>query len=102
MPEDRLVLLIIPFIIGPAGLLMFGFGAQRGLHWMVLYVGYAFISISPAAANIAMTYVLDSYPEVALEGMLIVNGVKQLVAFGFTYGFTHWVSSVGYQTVSLA
>lgn len=99
VPEDRLVLLVIPFIIGPAGLLMFGFGAQKGLHWIVLYVGYGFISISPAAANIAMTYVLDSYPEVALEGMLMVNGVKELVAFAFTYGFTRWVSKVGYATV---
>ena len=99
VPEDRLALLVIPFILGPIGLLMFGFGAQRGLHWMILYVGYGFISISPAAANIAMTYVLDSYPEVAIEGMLMVNGVKELVAFAFTYGFTHWVAKVGYATV---
>lgn len=81
---------------------MFGFGAQKGLHWIVLYIGYGFISISPAAANIAMTYVLDSYPEVALESMLMVNGVKELVAFAFTYGFTHWLSKVGYATVSLS
>jgi hypothetical protein len=95
-----LVLLVIPFVVGSAGLLMFGFGAEKGLHWMVLYVGYGFISISPAAANIAMTYVLDSYPEVALEGMLMVNGVKELVTFAFTYGFSHWYSKVGYAAVS--
>jgi len=99
VPEDRLVFLVIPFVVGSAGLLMFGFGAERGLHWMLLYVGYGCISISPAAANIAMTYVLDSYPEVALEGMLMVNGVKELVTFAFTYGFSQWYSKVGYAAV---
>ncbi|KAJ9606384.1 hypothetical protein H2200_009345 [Cladophialophora chaetospira] len=99
VPESRLVLLIIPSILGPCGLLMFGFGAQRSLHWAVLYIGYGLISIVPAAASIAMTYVMDSYFEVAAEGLLVVNGIKNVVAYGFTYGFIPWTASVGYETV---
>lgn len=99
IPESRLVLLIIPAILGPCGLLMFGFGAQKSLHWAVLYVGYGLISIVPAAASIAMTYVMDSYFEVAAEGLLVVNGIKNVVAYGFTYGFIPWTESVGYETV---
>jgi len=98
-PESRLVLLIIPALIGPAGLLMFGFGAQRQLHWLILFVGYGFINIVPAAATIAMTYVMDSYFEVAAECLLMVNGMKNVAAFGFTYGFIPWTTSVGYETV---
>jgi hypothetical protein len=96
------VLLIIPVILGPCGLLMFGFGAERSLHWAVLYVGYGLISIVPAAASIAMTYVMDSYFEVAAEGLLVVNGIKNVVAYGFTYGFIPWTTKVGYETVSIA
>ncbi|KEF52471.1 uncharacterized protein A1O9_11313 [Exophiala aquamarina CBS 119918] len=39
LPEYPLVLLIIPFILGPCGLLMFGIGAQRSLPWTVLFIG---------------------------------------------------------------
>ncbi|KEF51967.1 uncharacterized protein A1O9_11957 [Exophiala aquamarina CBS 119918] len=102
VPESRLVLLIIPAILGPCGLLMFGFGAQKSLHWAVLYVGYGLISIVPAAASIAMTYVMDSYFEVAAEGLLVVNGIKNVAAYGFTYGFIPWTTSVGYETVNPA
>lgn len=99
LPESRLVLLIVPAILGPCGLLMFGFGAERSLHWAILYVGFGLISIVPAAASIAMTYVMDSYFEVAAEGLLVVNGIKNVVAYGFTYGFIPWTAKVGYATV---
>ena len=39
-PEARLVPLIVPGLLVPAGLLMFGFGAERHLHWMAMFVGY--------------------------------------------------------------
>ena len=99
VPESRLVLLVIPALIGPAGLLMFGLGAERSLHWAILFVGYGFVSIVPAAASIAMTYVMDSYFEVAAEGLLVVNGMKNTAAFGFTYGFIPWTTQVGYGKV---
>jgi MFS family permease len=73
-PESRLVLLIIPALIVPAGLLMFGFGSERKLHWVVLFVGYGCINVVNGAASIAMTYVMDSYFEVVVECLLMVNG----------------------------
>jgi hypothetical protein len=99
-PESRLVLLIFPSFLGPTGLLMFGFGAQQKLHWSVLFVGYAFINVVNGVANIGMTYVMDSYFEVAAESLLLVNGMKNVAGWAFTYGFIPWTESVGYQTVS--
>lgn len=99
-PEARLVLLIPLALIVPAGLLMFGFGAQEGLHWAVLYVGYGFLNLVTGVAAIAMTYVMDSYFEVAAEALLLVNGMKNVAGFGFTYGFVPWTTSAGYKTVS--
>ena len=99
LPEARLILLAVPFVLGPCGLLMFGIGAQKQMHWIVLFIGFGMISIVPAAPSIAMTYVMDSYFEVAAEGLLVVNGVKNTVAFAFSYGFIPWTSKVGYSTV---
>jgi hypothetical protein len=86
-------------MVVPTGLLMFGFGAERKLHWAVLYVGYAFLNIVTAVASIAMTYVIESYFEVAAEALLLVNAMKNVVGWGFTYGFIPWTVSAGYETV---
>lgn len=79
---------------------MFGSGAERKLPWIVLYVGYSFINVVCGAAGIGMTYVIDSYFGVAAEALLLVNGVKNVMGFGFTYGFVPWTVSAGYETVS--
>lgn len=44
-----------------------------------------------------MTYVSDSYFPVAPDALLLVNGLKNIVAFGFLYGVVPWVMEVGYE-----
>lgn len=68
-----------------------------------MFVGYGFINVGlTAVPSIGMTYVMDSYFPVAPEALLLVNGLKNVVAFGFTYGAVPWVVARGYQEVSLA
>jgi hypothetical protein len=43
-----------------------------------------------------MTYVSDCYFPVAPDALLVVNGLKNIVAFGFLYGVVPWVTEVGY------
>jgi hypothetical protein len=43
-----------------------------------------------------MTYVSDCYFPVAPDALLMVNGLKNVVAFGFLYGVVPWVTEVGY------
>jgi len=43
-----------------------------------------------------MTYVSDCYYPVAPDALLLVNGLKNIVAFGFLYGVVPWVMDVGY------
>jgi hypothetical protein len=43
--------------------------------------------------------VIDSYHPVAFEVLLLVNGLKQIFAFGFVYGIVPWVKLNGYQNV---
>lgn len=81
---------------------MFGFGAQHQLHWVVMFVGYGCISVGlTGVASIGMTYVLDSYYPVAAEALLLVNGLKNVVAFGFLHGVIPWCTKSGYQEVWL-
>ena len=79
---------------------MFGFGAQEHLHWIVGYMGYAFIGFGiTSIPNIGMTYILDTYGPVANEALLIVNGLKNVFAFGFSYGVAPWATKDGYEKV---
>ncbi|OQV06976.1 hypothetical protein CLAIMM_11472 [Cladophialophora immunda] len=95
-PEFRLPLLIIPAIIVPCGLFMWGYGVQRGWHWAILYVGYGFIGVVSGAHVIVMTYAVDSYVEVASDALTVINSLRAFVAFGFIYAVVPWTTAAGY------
>lgn len=50
-PESRLMLLIIPGLLVPAGCLVFGYGVQDTLHWISLFFGYGMISVGLTAVS---------------------------------------------------
>ena len=79
---------------------MIGFAYEQKLHWAVIYVGFGFLSVAlTGTANIGMTYVMDSCFAIAPECLLLVNGLKNVVAFGFAYGAIPWSESQGYARV---
>ena len=41
--------------------------------------------------------VIDSYHPVAFEALLLVCGLKNIFAFGFSYGVVPWITRSGYQ-----
>ena len=41
--------------------------------------------------------VIDSYYPVAFEALLLVNGLKNMFAFGFSYGVIPWLTRSGFQ-----
>ncbi|KAF2476527.1 MFS general substrate transporter [Lindgomyces ingoldianus] len=97
-PESRLYMLIIPFLITPAGCIVFGYGVERSLSWVALFFGYGMISVALAATpTITMAYVSDCALPVNSDALLLVNGLKNIVAFGFLYGIVPWVEKVGYR-----
>lgn len=114
-PESRLFLLTLPFIIVPVGCIVFGFGVQNHLGWFSLFFSYGMISVGLCAVShptpsvprtrlkhltqvptITMTYISDCYLPVAADALLLVNGLKNIVAFGFLYGVVPWVTEAGY------
>ncbi|KAF2192660.1 MFS general substrate transporter [Zopfia rhizophila CBS 207.26] len=96
-PESRLYMLIIPFFITPAGCIVFGYGVQETLNWTSLFFGYGMISVAlTATPTTTMAYLSDSLLPINSDALLLVNGLKNIVAFGFLYGVVPWVEEVGY------
>jgi hypothetical protein len=49
--------------------------------------------------NIAITYLVDSYPQYAGECLVVVNAFKNLVAFTFLFVAVDWVAAAGWVQV---
>ncbi|KAK8088998.1 hypothetical protein PG997_003959 [Apiospora hydei] len=96
-PESRLALLVLPTLITGAGCLVFGYGVERALHWTSLFFGYGMISFAlTAVPTITMAYVSDCVLAVNADALMLVNGLKNIVAFGFLYGIVPWAEEAGY------
>jgi hypothetical protein len=96
-PENRLYLVTIPLVLTTAGCIVFGYGVQKALSWVSLFFGYGMMSVSlTAVPTITMAYVSDCQFAVNSDVLLLVNGLKNIVAFGFLYGVVPWVDEAGY------
>lgn len=79
---------------------MFGFAAGKQMSWPVLFVAYGFCAVGlTGLPSICMNYAMESYPPVAAEALEVINGFKNLIAFGFVYATVPWMMEQGYQKV---
>lgn len=51
----------------------------------------------PSYYLVSKLVVIDSYYPVAFEALLLVNGLKNMFAFGFSYGVIPWLTRSGFQ-----
>lgn len=94
--ESRLPAVIPGAVLGPVGVLVIGICLQRSLSWVGLAAGWAMLNIAlTASANVMLTYAVDCYPWRAAHIGVVVNVIKNVVAFGVGYGVTPWLEAVG-------
>ncbi|KKY16834.1 putative mfs transporter [Phaeomoniella chlamydospora] len=97
-PEFRLPAVTIGMIASPLGLLLYGFGIEDKLHWMVPTLGLGFLSFAIAqATNVTLVYIIDSYRPIA--GETVVTQLAFKAAFGFLLSFytNPWIDAAGYK-----
>ena len=72
-PEHRLWLLALNAIICPVGLILWGVGAGKGIHWFGLVFGGSMVAFTSATGGaFAINYALDSYKDLSGEVMITV------------------------------
>ncbi|KAK6205202.1 histidinol and sodium permease [Scheffersomyces amazonensis] len=97
-PEMRLWLLFVTLIISPVGLIMFGVGAARQWPWQVIYVGLGFIGFGwGSIGDTAMSYLMDAYPSIVIQGMVGVSIINNTLACVFTFVCSYWLDASGTQ-----
>lgn len=96
----RLGVLLVPMLIGPAGLIIYGFTAQYGLHWIGYFFGCGMSAWSGFFYfSYTIVYAVDSYFVNTSEMLIAINIGKQAISFGFGVAVLTWVIEDGYVNV---
>ncbi|KAJ6024617.1 hypothetical protein N7540_005414 [Penicillium herquei] len=101
--EQRLWLLFPVAFIGPAGLMLFGIGSDKGWNWPLPYLGLGFIGFGwGCAGDLSMAYLQDAYPEMVLEGMVGVSVINNTIGCIFTFSAQYWIDAQSLSQVFIA
>ncbi|KAI4715911.1 MFS general substrate transporter [Aureobasidium sp. EXF-10727] len=98
-PENRILPLILPLVVGVFSCVLYGLAAQNPTHyhwftyvWVVAAYYFAFVG----ANIVAITYLLDSYPARAGPLLVIVCAMRGVMSFGVSYGIQPMIQAKGY------
>jgi hypothetical protein len=96
----RLGVLLIPMLLGPAGMVLYGFTAERRLHWVGYLLGAGLFAFSGFFYfSLTVAYAVDSYFANTSEMLIAMNLGKQAVSFGFGFKVVEWVVQHGYTVI---
>ncbi|KFZ25400.1 hypothetical protein V502_00121 [Pseudogymnoascus sp. VKM F-4520 (FW-2644)] len=95
-PRSRLPAVIIGGLISPAGCLIVGFSLQNNLHWIATTFGWAMLAFGlTASANVLLSYSVDCFRAQSGHVGVLVNVVKNGLAFGVSVASMNWFTGVG-------
>lgn len=98
-PETRIVPLILPIIIGIFTCIIYGQGAAHPerYHWFVyVWTAGAYFFTFIGANLVAITYLLDAYPQKASSMLIIICAFRGIISFGVSYGIQPFIDQCGY------
>ncbi|KAL3481004.1 putative polyamine transporter [Aspergillus californicus] len=96
LPEYRLPALVIPGIIGPGGILIFGLCIANQVHWIGAAFGYAMQAFGVAAiSNVAVTYSLECYKPITGEALVIIFVIRNTIGMLLSLYASDWISRQG-------
>lgn len=97
-PEHRLIVLVLPALLGVAMLLLYGFKASdaNASSWGIV-LAYTFYSTAWVTVLIVTTtFASEAAPKHPGPALVMVVGTKNIVSFGWTYGLTPLMNKGGY------
>lgn len=98
--EMRLGALLPPLLIAPAGLIVYGFTAQKQLHWIGYFAGIVMCQFGCFFFfTFTLAYAVDSYMANTSEMLIAMNLGKQGISFGMGIYLLNWILTRGYAVV---
>ena len=98
--EMRLGVLLPGMLIGPAGLIVYGYTAQYNLHWIGYFFGVGMVNWAAYFYfTFTLAYAVDSYNANTSEMLIAMNLGKQAISFGMGFSLLDWILESGYKNV---
>lgn len=95
-PEYRLYNILLPGLVAPIGLGIFGAAVQHHLHYTILALGFFLIVFSSMlAVPICLNYIVECYKEDATEAAIAMNTWRLSFAIATGFIFAPWMAAVG-------
>ena len=84
-------------IIAPAGIILYGFAAEKNLHWVSYFFGVAMDQWSALFYfSFTLAYAVDSYQSNTSEMLIAMNLGKQAISFGMGIYLLDWILERGF------
>ncbi|KAL6917093.1 hypothetical protein ACHAPO_009358 [Fusarium lateritium] len=95
-PRSRLPLIVLGALSSPTGCLVLGHGLRHPNSWIQVCVGWCLVAFGlTGSANILLTYSVHSMPSRAGDIGVLVNVMKNCLAFAVSYASVPWMQSMG-------
>jgi hypothetical protein len=102
VPENQLINLILPGILGILGTILFGIAGSdpQKYHWIVFLLGLGFMAFGFLGTSaIGTVYVLECYPHLAGPALVSIASFRFIIAFLLTL-YVATPNSFLYETVA--
>ncbi|KAF9782005.1 hypothetical protein IL306_011785 [Fusarium sp. DS 682] len=98
--ENRLWCLVVVFFVSPAAIILYGYAAEKHLHWFGLFFAVGMFQFGAFFyLTYTLAYAMDSYEAKIPEMLIAMNVGKQAISFAFGYKVIDWVQAYGYVKV---
>jgi len=95
-PETRIYGIVIPAIIGPMGILIFGLTVAAKSFWVGPAFGYGMQGFGlTAVSNVVVTYAVDSYLPLAGEALVVVFVIRGITGTVLALYSVDWIEAAG-------
>jgi hypothetical protein len=95
-PEHRMPALFLPFLICPPGLILYAYAIAAKRSYIIAGVGFAMQSAGLVLVpSVTLSYAVDTYPRRSGEALVLINAIKNCVAFALTKSTTSWFHKEG-------
>ncbi|KAF2765157.1 polyamine transporter [Teratosphaeria nubilosa] len=99
-PQRRLPALLIPTLLAPVGLIIYGECMAHKTVWVGQAFGYAMHSFGfTAVSNIAVTYAVDCYQAFSGEALVTVFVIRNVIAVVCSFYSNVWIQQDGVSAV---
>ncbi|KAF7188090.1 putative MFS-type transporter [Pseudocercospora fuligena] len=99
-PPRRLVGLVVPGLLAPPGLLIYGILMGRRRFWVGPAFGYLLHSFGfNTVGNVVVTYNVDCYRQLTAEAMVTLFIIRNIIAVICSFLCNDWLAAVGPEAV---